>query len=303
MPEAQGGWRLPRASGALGWEPVSSGPMRICRYADGDGVAAGVVEGETVRPLRDTLTPTDVLAMSAAQRSGLSLGDPIALESVRLLVPVQPRAVRDFVGFEQHVAAMVALDGLDRVPDPWYEAPAFYFSNPNALAATGDEIEVPPGCERFDFELEIAAVVGRRVRDLSLQDARGAIAGYAVLNDWSARDLQAFDRRQGMGWSKSKDSATTLGPWVVTADELEPARNADGRLDLAMRVWRNGELLGTDSVANLSWSLEQMLVYASRGTWLEPGDVIGSGTCGYGCLAEMLVAQRGARSRAAASRR
>ena len=89
-----------------------------------------------------------------------------------------------------------------------------------------------------------------------------------------------------MGWSKSKDSATTLGPWVVTADELEPSRDADGRLDLAMRVWRNGELLGADSVANLSWSLEQMLVYASRGTWLEPGDVIGSGTCGYGCLAE-----------------
>ena len=162
VPEAQGGWRLPRASGALGWEPVSFGPMRICRYADGDGVAAGVVEGETVRPLRDTLNPTDVLAMSAAQRSSLSLGDPIALEAVRLLVPVQPRAVRDFVGFEQHVAAMVALDGLDRVPDAWYEAPAFYFSNPNALAATGDEIEVPPGCARFDFELEIAAVVGRR---------------------------------------------------------------------------------------------------------------------------------------------
>jgi len=260
--------------------------MRICRF-ELDGVArVGAVEGASVAPFPDAVTAAAVLEMDPDQRAALRQEDALPLASVRLLIPVQPQSVRDFVGFEQHVAALVRSEGLPGVPDAWYEAPAFYFSSPAALFATEEEIEVPPGCQRFDFELEVAAIVGSRVRHLSVGNAADAIAGYAILNDWSARDLQAFDRRAGMGWAKGKDTATTLGPWIVTADELADKRRPDGRLELTMSVWLNGELVGEDSLANVGWSFEQMLVYASCGAWLVPGDVVGSGTCGYGCLAE-----------------
>jgi 2-keto-4-pentenoate hydratase/2-oxohepta-3-ene-1,7-dioic acid hydratase in catechol pathway len=183
---------------------------------------------------------------------------------------------------------MVMTEGPGATIGPeWYQAPAFYFSNPNALFGTGDEIEVPPRCERLDYELEVAAIIGTPGRDLTVDDAREHIAGYAIFNDWSGRDLQGFDRRAGMGWAKGKDFASTLGPWIVTADEIEAHRDADGRLDLRMTVWRNGTEMGSDTLANAAWSFEQMLVYASRGTMLVPGDVIGSGTCGAGCLGEL----------------
>ena len=118
-----------------------------------------------------------------------------------------------------------------KVPDAWYQAPAFYFSNPNAMFATGDEIEVPPRCRLFDYELEVAAIIGEPGRDLTVENAREHIAGYTIFNDWSGRDLQGFDRKAGMGWAKGKDFASTLGPWIVTADELEPPRRRR-RLDL-----------------------------------------------------------------------
>ena len=146
---------------------------------------------------------------------------------------------------------------------------------------------MPPRAKRFDYELEVAAIIGRRSQDLTLENARDAIAGYAIFNDWSARDLQGEDRKLGMGWAKGKDTASTLGPWIVTADELEQYRDAEGRLDLRMTVWLNGEEMGTDTLASTAWTFEQMLVYASRGTALVPGDVVGSGTCGGGCLGEL----------------
>jgi 2-keto-4-pentenoate hydratase/2-oxohepta-3-ene-1,7-dioic acid hydratase in catechol pathway len=116
--------------------------------------------------------------------------------------------------------------------------------------------------------------------------ARDLIAGYTIFNDWSARDLQRREMRVGLGPAKGKDTANTLGPWVVTADELELYRR-DGRLDLDLRVAINGTPFGDDSLANMGWSFEEMLAYASRGTWVRPGDVLGSGTCGSGCLAEI----------------
>ena len=146
---------------------------------------------------------------------------------------------------------------------------------------------MPPRCRLFDYELEVAAIIGEPGRDLTVESARGHIAGYAIFNDWSARDLQGFDLKLRMGWAKGKDFASTLGPWVVTADELESFRDGDGRLDLRMTVWLNGDEIGSDSLANTAWSFEQMLVYASRGAWLVPGDVVGSGTCGSGCLGEL----------------
>lgn len=262
--------------------------MRIARYELDGAVAVGAVDGagEVVRPLPAGVSVIELLQQSPQQRAAHALGDPVPLSAVRLLVPLQPPSVRDFVSFEQHVEGMVMGDNIP-FPEAWYGAPAFYFSNPNSLYATGEDIPVPPRAQRFDYELEVGAIIGRRAPDLTLDDAREAIAGYTIFNDWSARDLQGEDRKLGMGWAKGKDTASTVGPWIVTADELEPYRDDEGRLDLRMTVWRNGEEMGTDTLASTAWTFEQMLVYASRGTALVPGDLIGSGTCGGGCLGEL----------------
>jgi 2-keto-4-pentenoate hydratase/2-oxohepta-3-ene-1,7-dioic acid hydratase in catechol pathway len=262
--------------------------MRLARYEHHGTERVGAVSDGEIRPFAPDTSLLGVLTADPSERERLPFGEPVALSGVELRVPLEPRSVRDFVAFEQHVEGMVMTESPDaRVPPAWYEAPAFYFSNPSALFATGAQIEVPPGCELLDYELEVAAIIGRGGRDLSLEEAREHIGGYAIFNDWSGRDLQRFDRRLGMGWAKGKDFASTLGPWIVTADELETHRDADGRLDLRMRVWRNGVQMGEDTLASAAWSFEQMLVYASRGATLVPGDVIGSGTCGSGCLGEL----------------
>nr|BFD81208.1 hypothetical protein StreXyl84_06090 [Streptomyces sp. Xyl84] len=154
----------------------------------------------------------------------------------------------------------------------------------------------------LDFELEVAAVVGRegrdltpeqardltpeQARDLTPEQARDHIVGYTVFNDWSARDLQSAEMTVGLGPCKGKDTATTLGPYLVTADELEPYQDAGGFLRLALTAEVNGETVGTDLLSNMSWTFEELVAYASRGTRVLPGDVLGSGTCGNGgCLA------------------
>ncbi|MFD7659202.1 fumarylacetoacetate hydrolase family protein, partial [Actinosynnema sp. NPDC059797] len=202
----------------------------------------------------------------------------------RLLAPLRPSSLRDFVTFEEHVEGMRGGAG---VPEQWYAAPTFYFTNPHAVLGPHDDVPVPPGSTRFDFELEVAAVVGREGRDLTPERAGDHIAGYTILNDWSARDLQSAEMAVGLGPCKGKDTATTLGPWLVTPDELEPHRE-DGLLRLALTAEVNGEVVGSDLLSNMSWTFEELVAYASRGTWVRPGDVLGSGTCGNGgCLAEL----------------
>jgi len=241
--------------------------MRIARVEARDGARAALVEDDVVR-VRET-------------------GEAIALDAVRLLPPVEPPSIRDFLAFEQHVEGMMKLHDPPRdVHSQWYEAPTFYFSNPHSLIGAADDVAIPPGCQLFDFELEVAAVIGRDGRDLTPQQAREHILGYAIFNDWSARDLQFAEMQVGLGPAKGKDSAITLGPWIVTADELEPFRRGD-RLDLSLEVLVNGERIGGDTLASMAWSFEELVAYASRGTWVRAGDVLGSGTCGGGCLAEL----------------
>ena len=144
---------------------------------------------------------------------------------------------------------------------------------------------IPPGCKLFDFELEVAAIIGRDGYNLTVEEAVGHIAGFTIFNDWSARDLQAYEMRIGLGPAKGKDTASTLGPYLVTRDELEAYRRGD-RYDLAMSVFVNNKCIGTDSLANAAWSFPEMIAYASCGTMVRAGDVIASGTCGNGCLVE-----------------
>jgi fumarylacetoacetate (FAA) hydrolase len=188
---------------------------------------------------------------------------------------------RDFSAFEGHtrnVLRTLAVLFPDRpVPDfppYWFEAPGFYFSNPAAFRGPGAAVAVPPGCEWLDFELEIAALVG----------PDGEIAAFTLLNDWSARDVQLREMSLNLGPHKGKDFCTSVGPWLVTPDELP---YVDGRLDLVASVSVNGEVVSTCSAVDQHFSWPQLLEHAARGTALHPGDLIGSGTLAGGCLLEL----------------
>ena len=145
---------------------------------------------------------------------------------------------------------------------------------------------MPPDTALFDFELEIAAVICRDVRNVTPEQARAAIGGYCVMNDWSARDVQGKEMTLKLGPSKGKDFATTIGPWIVTADELDDCRDADGFLDLEMSVKVNDQRLGSDRSSHMGWSFEQLVSHASRASWVKAGEVLASGTCSGGSLAE-----------------
>jgi 2-keto-4-pentenoate hydratase/2-oxohepta-3-ene-1,7-dioic acid hydratase in catechol pathway len=267
--------------------------MRFATWEAGGIVTAGVVGEHGLHALPPDVTVLDLVrsGLPAALDTGLAaLSAPsVPLTEVRLLPPLQPPSVRDFVAFEEHVEGVrKAIDGQAGVVDEWYQAPTFYFTNPYALIGAHDDVAVPPGSQRFDFELEVAVVVGRDGASLRPEQAREHVFGYTVFNDWSARDLQAREMKVNLGPAKGKDSATTLGPWLVTADELEPYRDGDGFLALDMRVSVNDVEIGQDLLSNMGWPFEELIAYASRGTQVHAGDVLGSGTCGNGgCLAEL----------------
>jgi 2-keto-4-pentenoate hydratase/2-oxohepta-3-ene-1,7-dioic acid hydratase in catechol pathway len=243
----------------------------------GGAVRCGVVEDGMLLRLPAGTTVLELIRSGALHEAGAqarAMGDAVPLAGRRLLPPLEPPSVRDFVAFEEHVEGMVAPGS---VPPEWYEAPTFYFTNPCALIGAHDDVPIPPGSRLFDFELEVAAVLGS-----------DGICGYTILNDWSARDLQRREMKVNLGPAKGKDSATTLGPWLVTAEELERYRDADGFLALDMRVAVNGFEVGQDLLSNMGWPFEELAAYAGRGTRLRAGDVLGSGTCGNGgCLAEL----------------
>jgi fumarylacetoacetate (FAA) hydrolase len=192
------------------------------------------------------------------------------LDDVELRPPVlHPPSVRDFYAFEQHVKTARANRGL-QVPPEWYEIPVFYFSNPAAIFGPEDEIPYPHGTNELDYELEVAAIIG----------ADGAIGGFTVMNDWSARDLQRQEMKVGLGPAKGKDFATSLGPIVVTPDEFDGSE-----AEMVARV--NGEERSRGNLRDLNWPWERLVEQATRNTHLVPGDVLGSGTVGTGCILEL----------------
>ncbi|WP_030938162.1 fumarylacetoacetate hydrolase family protein [Streptomyces sp. NRRL S-646] len=271
--------------------------MRFATYEYRNRRQVAVVEEDgTLHPLPGVASLTGLLAEGGGLPELLDAGSATTdvpagphVSDVQLLAPLQPPTVRDFVTFEEHVEGIRrSVDGSVGVPEQWYAAPTFYFTNPYAVYGPGDDIPMPPGSGVLDFELEVAAVIGKEGRDLTPEQAREHIVGYTVFNDWSARDLQSAEMRVGLGPCKGKDTATTLGPYLVTADELDEYRDEEGFLRLALTAEVNGEVVGKDLLSNMSWTFEEMVAYASRGTWVRPGDVLGSGTCGNGgCLAEL----------------
>jgi 2-keto-4-pentenoate hydratase/2-oxohepta-3-ene-1,7-dioic acid hydratase in catechol pathway len=216
----------------------------------------------------------------AMRQPGMEPGD------VELLPPVpMPPSIRDFMAFEDHVVTSMAAIGLTLDPI-WYEQPAFYFTNPAAVHPARADVAISPGSIAFDYELEVAAVIGQGGTDLHPTEALRHVAGFMLFCDWSARDLQAAEMKINLGPSKGKDSATSFGPWLVTTDELGPLATRNGYdVDLSAAV--NGVDYSRGTLADLYWSFSQMVAYASRGTRLVPGDVIGSGTVNSGCILEL----------------
>ena len=225
-------------------------------------------------------------AQGAAGDAG---GWTTSLDQWHLLAPVpSPGSVRDCVGFLQHVRNTRRSRGdLAPLLAVWQERPAFYFANPHSLRASNDHIAIPAGSQSFDFELEVAVVIGKGGRDLTPAQASDAIAGYVLFCDWSARDIQADERAMQIGLGKGKDAAISLGPWILSAHDAASIRRVDG-LDIAVSAQVNGELV-TDPEARyigMDWTFEEIVAYASVSVDLVPGDLIAAGTVPTGCLLE-----------------
>ncbi|WP_226660162.1 fumarylacetoacetate hydrolase family protein [Pseudalkalibacillus hwajinpoensis] len=205
------------------------------------------------------------------------------LENVRLYAPLpHPISIRDFYAFEDHVITARGKRGLDVVPE-WYEIPVFYFSNHLAVKGPGDVVLRPDKCEKLDYELEIACVIGKEGRNIKASQAKDYMFGFMIMNDWSARDIQAQEMKVGLGPAKGKDFATSFGPSLVTTDELSIEQ---GKLDLQMEAFVNGEQYSLGNAKNMYYSFAELIEQASRNVTLYPGEIIGSGTVGSGCILE-----------------
>jgi len=245
---------------------------------------AAVVDGDTAYLLPMPLGSLIELGLDRALEIGAEAkrDKGFAYDATDLLLPYRPPSVRDFVTFESHVEGVRrSVDNASGVPNAWYDAPTFYFTNPHALYGPGAAIPRPVTCRALDFELEVGVVLGAGGTSLTQAEAEDAIFGYTIVNDWSARDLQSREMQVGLGPAKGKDFATSIGPWIVTADELPS-------LDLDCRVWVNGVHIGGDRLSNMHWTFPQMIAYASRDSVVVAGDLLASGTTGGGgCLAEL----------------
>lgn len=240
-----------------------------------DHLAAGLRVAELARlvgPYQGGDDPGDDLTLEAAD---LRFGPPI----------LRPPSLRDFYAFEGHVSAMWARREQP-VPEAWYRLPIFYFSNVSEIRGPDDPVWAPTGSAELDYELEVGALVDTPAHDVVTEEAEGAIGGYFVLNDWSARDLQRDETTVRLGPAKGKDFATSIGPWLVTPDELSSARQGAG-YDLAMTAQVNGQTISAGRWSDIHHGFGAMLARASEDVHLRPGDLIGSGTVGGGCLLEV----------------
>ena len=272
--------------------------MRIARWTTSEGAADdGFVIGDGVVAFPEGATVADVLdggLEAAADLHNHVVGaksPSTPLTEVTLRTPLIPASVRDFSIYEEHVEGVSAsVTGRSFVAPEWYEGPTFYFGNPHTMLATGDAVQPPPR-ERLGFGPEPGGAPGGGEgdgRNLGVNSADTHIFGYPIMIDWSARDVQGREMKNMLGPAKGKDFGTTLGPWIVTADELAPYLDADGFLAVRAEAYVNGVQVGADLVSNMAWTFPAIVSYASRNSRVRPGDVLGAGTVGNGgCLAEL----------------
>jgi 2-keto-4-pentenoate hydratase/2-oxohepta-3-ene-1,7-dioic acid hydratase in catechol pathway/glyoxylase-like metal-dependent hydrolase (beta-lactamase superfamily II) len=274
---------------------VMSLAMKWATYRGDDGDRVGVVTDESIYSLPAGTRLIDLVARgpdglrAASDEAKRHPSEVVRVDEVQLRAPIPtPGSIRDSLSFLDHMRnCQQAMGGGRVLKDTWYRIPAFYFACPSTVLGPYDDAPMAPGSAWQDFELEIAAVIGVGGKDLSVEQADAAIIGYTIFNDWSARDLQNLESQLGIGQAKGKDSGITLGPYLVTPDELAPYRR-DGRLSLAVTALVNDREIGSGTTGEMDWSFAEVISYASRGVTLNPGDVIGSGTVPTCTLVEHL---------------
>jgi len=222
--------------------------------------------------------------LASNDTSSLISFDP---STVRFCPPIPyPRTFRDFYAFEAHVKNARKRRGLEMIPQ-WYEFPAFYFSNPGTLVGHEADVRAPRDCQELDYELELGIVIGKGGKDISAEEAWEHVAGFTIINDFSARDIQRKEMAIGLGPAKGKDFATGVGPYLVTLDEFQDRMDKAGRVDLEMIARVNGKELSRGNAKTMHFTWPQIIARASADAELFPGDLIGSGTIGTGCILEL----------------
>jgi 2-keto-4-pentenoate hydratase/2-oxohepta-3-ene-1,7-dioic acid hydratase in catechol pathway len=263
--------------------------VRFVTYASpAGGDRVGVVRDGEIFGSAPGPTLLDLLDQENLHQAGEQiLGSPaerVPYAEATLRAPLEPRSLRDFLGFLQHLRNLSKAADIP-VDERHSQFPTFYFSNPAAVIGPGDDVPIAPDSAMFDYELEVAAVIGKTGANIPLKQAESHIAGYMLLCDWSARDLQTNEMPLRLGPAKGKDTANSLGPMLVTADELEAFRSRRA-FDLEMTGYVDGDLVSQGRWNTIDWGFPDMITYAARGTRLRVGDVIGSGTVATGCLFE-----------------
>ncbi len=249
--------------------------MKLVTYENGRGPRVGLLEnGEIV----DIGFAGDMVEFIEA---GAPVGERTAVAGGRLLAPLRPRSLRDFLTFKGHLDNVMPRLGRE-IPPEWFDVPAYYKGMPDTVIGPDEEIPWPSYTDRLDYELEIAAVIGKQGRDISVDDAMAHVFGWTIWNDLSARDTQKQELPVGMGPGKAKDwdGSNVLGPCIVTIDELDGTSTR-----MSVRV--NGETWGEDSSEHMHHTFADLIAYSSQSQTLYPGEVLGSGTAAGGSGVEL----------------
>ena len=267
---------------AFAWREKGADPRAIAERFGGDMLGFIQRQDEAMPVARE------LVALAAEGKLPQELLRPLA--SVRLLAPVpRPPSMRDGYAFRQHVETARRNRGLEMIPE-FDMFPVFYFTNHHGVVGPGDVEVLERHLERLDFELEAAIVIGKKGKNLRAGEADAHVFGLTIMNDWSARALQMEEMKLSLGPAKGKDFATSLGPYLVTLDELadKTTRTPNGNVyDLVMKAFVNGVQVSQGNLKDMTWTFAQIIERASYGVTLHPGDVIGSGTCGTGCFLEL----------------
>ncbi|MCX6145746.1 MAG: fumarylacetoacetate hydrolase family protein [Candidatus Kapabacteria bacterium] len=247
---------------------------------------------ELPHTMADMLKSFDTYLLSAKKVEDYIKNDNLIGESqiIKMLAPVpHPTSCRDGYAFRQHVASARRNRGVDMIAE-FDQYPIFYFTNHNAVFGEGDISIEKDHLEKLDFELEWAVVIGKKGKNVSSKDADKYIAGFTIMNDWSARTLQMEEMLLNLGPAKGKDFATTIGPWLVTTDELVEFKTETefgNQYDLEMKAFHNGKQVSLGNTKDMTWTFAEIIERVSYGAEIYPGDVIGSGTVGTGCYMEL----------------
>ncbi len=284
--------------------------MKIVTYFENGKEQLGFVLEDKVFPshMISNKIPNSTLELMQLGRHGLKItqdelekfqkiegyqNEGLNFSEIRLAAPLpNPTSFRDAYAFRQHVETSRLNRGLEMIPE-FDQFPVFYFSNHQAIQGPGPIYCMPEHFDKMDFELEVAIVINKKGRNIKAIDADNYIAGIMILNDLSARNLQMQEMKLNLGPAKGKDFASMFGPYLVTFDELEKykTKTVNGHIgntyDLKMRCWVNDELLSEGTLASMHWTFAEIIERASYGVTLYPGDIIGSGTVGTGCLLEL----------------